>query len=381
MKKDYYEILGVPRNASQDEIKRAYKKLIKKWHPDLNPNNREEAEKKFKEIQEAYEVLSDPEKRAMYDKFGYVGDVPPSGGGGGYSYDGRIPSLDEILKEFFGETFGGFFGKSFGGEDIFDVFFGEGTSTRGRERQRTKRGEDIEIVLTIDFKEAISGGRRTIKYERYDKCSHCGGTGAEPGSGYRTCPKCGGTGYIRQESRTPFGYFVTQTVCDMCGGTGRIIEKVCHVCGGTGRVKTPRSITVNIPAGVSDGTRLRIPGGGHIGENGGDYGDLYITIRVREDYRFKRSGSDLIYETTIDYTEALLGTVIEVPLPEGGTTTLKIPSGTAHGTIFRLKKMGVPDQYGRRGDLLVKVYVDIPKKLSRKEKKLLEEIAKLKGLK
>ncbi len=375
MKKDYYEILGVPKNATQDEIRKAYKKLIKKWHPDLHPDNKEEAERKFKEIQEAYEVLSDPEKRAMYDKFGYVGDVPPSGG---YEYrSGRIPSLEEIIKEFFGD-FGGFFGREFAGSDIFDIFLGEGTSTR--ERHSSKRGENIELTIVIDMEEAIKGGRREIEYERYEVCDHCGGTGAEPGSGYRTCPKCGGTGYIRRESRSGFGIFITQTVCDMCGGTGRIIEKVCHVCRGSGRVKRRRRITVNIPAGVEDGTKLRIPSGGNAGYNGGDYGDLYITVRVREDPRFKRSGSDLLYNVNVDYTQALLGTVIDVPLPDGGYTKLKIPSGTSHGTIFRLKGMGLPDRYGRRGDLLVTVNVEIPKRLSKKEKKLIEEIARMKGL-
>ncbi len=372
-KKDYYEILGVPRDATQEEIKKAYKKLIKKWHPDLNPNNREEAERRFKEIQEAYEVLSDPKKRAMYDRFGYVGEDV---GSGGYEYSGRIPSLDEILREFFGEGLGGFFGKSFFGSDIFDVFFGEETRSRKRDR---KKGEDIEMVISISMEEAIKGGEKELEYERYEKCSHCGGSGAEPGSGYRTCPKCGGTGYIRQETRSPFGYFVTQTVCDRCGGSGRIIEKPCKVCGGSGRVKVRRRTKIHIPAGISDGVRLRVPGGGNSGEGGGDYGDLYIQVRVREDPRFRRSGQDIIYEATIDYTQALLGTTIDVPLPDGGTTKLKIPRGTSHGTIFRLKGTGLPLSSGRRGDLLVKINVDIPKVMSKKEKKLVEEIAKLKG--
>ncbi len=376
MKKDYYEILGVPRNATQEEIKKAYKKLVKKWHPDLNPNNREEAERRFKEIQEAYEVLSDPQKRAMYDKFGYVGE--PTGGGRAYTGGGRIPSLEEILREFFGEGLGGFFGRDFFGSDIFDIFFGE--STRASEStKQAGRGEDIEITVTVETEEAIRGVRKEIQYERYEVCPHCGGSGAEPGSGYRTCPKCGGTGYIRQESRTPFGFFVTQTVCDMCGGTGRIIEKTCRVCGGSGRVRKVRKVTVNIPAGVADGTRLRVPGGGNAGQGGGEYGDLYITVRVREDPRFKRSGQDIIYEATIDYTQAVLGATIEIPLPEGGVTRLKIPPGTSHGTIFRLKGMGVPSSTGRRGDLLVRINIDIPKAPSRKERKLIEEIAKMKG--
>ncbi len=377
MKKDYYEILGVPRNASQDEIKKAYKRLVKKWHPDLNPNNKEEAEKRFKEIQEAYEVLSDPEKRAMYDKFGYVGDVPPTGGGG-YSTGGRIPSLDEILKEFFGEGLGGFFGRSFFGSDVFDVFFGEKASSR--ERSSRKRGEDIEVTVTISMDEAIRGTRKEISYDRYEVCDHCGGTGAEPGYGYKTCPKCGGRGYVRQESRTPFGFFVTESVCDMCGGTGKVIEKVCHVCGGSGRVRKRNRITVNIPAGVSDGARIRISGMGNAGTDGGDYGDLYILVRVKEDPRFKRQGSDIIYETSIDYTQAILGTTIDVPLPDGGYTKLNIPSGTAPGTVFRLRGMGLPDSRGRRGDLIVRVNVEIPRSVSRKEKKLLEEIKRLKGL-
>ena len=374
MKKDYYEILGVPRNASQEEIKRAYKKLIKKWHPDLNPDNREEAERKFKEIQEAYEVLSDPEKRAMYDKYGYVGDVPPSGTYTG----GRIPTLEEILREFFGEGFGGFFGRDFFGSDVFDIFFGERTASR--ERAGKRKGEDIELTVTIDMKEAISGTRKEVEYDRYEICDHCGGSGAEPGYGYKTCPKCEGRGYVRQESRTPFGFFVTETVCDMCGGTGKVIEKVCHVCGGSGRVRRKRRITVNVPPGVTDGTKLRIPGMGHAGSGGGDYGDLYVIVRVKEDPRFRRQGSDVVYETSIDYTQAILGTSIDVPLPDGGTTKLTIPSGTEPGTFFRLRGMGLPDSRGRRGDLLVKVNVEIPKKVSRKERKLLEEIAKLKGL-
>ena len=370
MKKDYYEILGVPRNATQEEIKRAYKKLIKKWHPDLNPNNREEAERRFKEIQEAYEVLSDPEKRAMYDRFGYVGEIPQEE----FRTGGRIPSLEDLMREFFGD-FGSMFGGRFG-KDIFDIFFGEESTAR----ERKTRGEDIEITLTIDMSEAIRGGRKEIEYERYEICDHCGGTGAEPGSGYRTCPKCGGTGYIRRESRSGFGVFITQTVCDMCGGTGRIIERVCHVCGGSGRVKRRRRITVNIPPNVENGTRLRVPGGGNAGYNGGDYGDLYITLRVREDPRYVRDGSNLIYNITIDYTQAILGTVVDVPLPDGGTTKLRIPPGTSHGTIFRLKNMGLPDRYGGRGDILVNVEVEIPKKPSKRERKLIEEIAKMKGL-
>ena len=363
-RKDYYEILGVPRNATQEEIRRAYKRLVKEWHPDRHPENRKEAEQRFKEIQEAYEVLIDPQKRAMYDRFGYVGEQPIRHGaetGGGF--------FEDVFREF----------ENIFNRDIFDVFFGEESRQRER-REYARKGEDIHYTVEVSLSDLINGVEIPIEYERYETCPRCGGTGVEPNSGYIDCPRCGGTGRIREERRSFFGYFVSERTCDECGGTGKVPRDLCHECRGSGRVLRKVRRTVKIPPNVEDGARLRIPGGGNAGYYGGPYGDLVITVRVRPDSRFRKSGKDLVYDITIDYLQAILGTTIEVPLPEGRTTMLKIPPGTQPETVFRLKGKGLPSEYGRRGDLLVNVHVEIPKSLSREERKILEDLAKKRGI-
>ncbi|HBT26498.1 MAG: molecular chaperone DnaJ [Pseudothermotoga sp.] len=361
--KDYYAILGVSRDASQDEIKRAYKKLIKQWHPDLHPENKKEAEEKFKEIQEAYEVLSNPQKKAMYDRFGYVGEAE-------FSQQTSSGSFEDIFKDF----------ESFLGRDIFDIFFGErGTQERQQNRRRT--GEDITLNIEIDFADSLLGKQIPVEYDRYERCEHCQGQGVEPGSGYQTCPRCHGTGVIREERRSIFGVFVSTRTCSTCGGTGRVIKEKCRVCGGAGRIRNRFRTTVNIPAGVSDGTRIKVESGGNAGYGGGPYGDLYVLIHVRPDKRFRRQDDDIYVDVTVDYLEAILGTTMKLDLPTGNSTMLRIPAGTQPGTVFRLKGEGAPSvRTGRRGDLYVTVNVRIPKTLSSEEAKLLKELAKIKGI-
>ncbi|MBO8139133.1 MAG: molecular chaperone DnaJ [Thermosipho sp. (in: Bacteria)] len=365
-KKDYYEILGVSRNATEEEIRKAYKQLIKKWHPDKHHENKKEAEQKFKEIQEAYEVLSDPEKRAMYDRYGYVGDVPPNAGG--YGGFGGFGGFEDIFKDF----------GDFINNDIFNIFFGD-QRTSSRRRQRTsRRGEDININVDITFEELFKGVTIPLEYERYEICYHCNGEGVEPGSGWVTCPKCHGTGTVREERRTFLGVIVNQYTCNQCGGTGKIPGETCHVCGGTGRVKKRRRIEVKIPAGVEDGTVLRIARAGNAGYNGGEYGDLYVHVRIVGTSNFIRQGNNLIRDIKIDYIDAILGTEIQLKMPDGAVKKIKIPSGVQNGEEIRVYGEGLPDmRTGKRGNLILRIKVEIPKRVSRAEKKLLEEIAKI----
>ncbi|WP_041082264.1 molecular chaperone DnaJ [Thermotoga profunda] len=360
--KDYYAILGVPRDASQEDIKKAYKKLIKQWHPDLHPENKKEAEEKFKEIQEAYEVLSDPQKKAMYDRFGYVGETE-------FAQQSSGSPFEDVFRDF----------ESFFGRDVFDIFFGE-RGTEERQQTRRRSGEDISITVEIDFTESLVGKQIPVEYDRYEKCDHCDGQGIEPGSGYQTCPRCHGTGVIREERRSVFGVFVSTKTCGTCGGTGKVVKEKCHVCGGTGRVKKRIRTTVNIPAGISDGTRLRIDGAGNAGYGGGPYGDLYIVVHVKPDKRFRRQDDDIYVDVSIDYIQAILGATIKIDLPTGGSTMLRIPPGTQPGSIFRLKGEGAPSvRTGKRGDLYVTVNVKIPDSVSSEEARLLKELAKIRG--
>jgi len=366
-RKDYYSILGVPRDASREDIKKAYRKLVREWHPDAyKGGDKKEAEERFKEIQEAYHVLSDPEKRAMFDKFGYVGE----------------PS-ERVRYGRTAGTSGGFFDEGLGDfQDIFDVFFGGSRSRGGQQRARQAvKGEDIHASVTVDLKDVISGKTIYLEYDRNAACAACGGNGAEDGTSFRTCPSCGGSGYVREEHRSFFGVFANTTVCTTCEGAGRIVDTRCGKCGGSGGIKEKHRVKANVPPGVEDGSTLRISGHGNAGRSGGPSGDLYVMVRVKIPDNYKRRGTDLYYIAEIDYIEAVLGTTVEVPLPEGGYENLTVPQGTNPGTVFRLKNMGIPSiSNSRRGDLNVSVKVKITKPSS-KERKILHEVAKLRKAK
>jgi molecular chaperone DnaJ len=351
VKRDYYEVLGVSRDASPEEIKKAYRKLARQYHPDANPGDKS-AEERFKEIAEAYEVLSDPEKRANYDRFGHAG-VNGQGFGG------------------FGEGFGGF-GTDFGGfGDLFDIFFGGAA----RARRGPQKGADVRVDLEISFKEAAFGVEKDIRVTRVEECDHCGGTGAAPGSAPKRCPHCQGTGQVQYTQSTPFGRIMQTHTCDRCRGTGRIIEKPCSACGGAGLVRRPRTIHVKVPPGVDTGTRLRVPGEGEAGVRGGPRGDLYVYLSVRPHRFFRREGNDVICEVPISFAQAALGDEIEVPTLEG-TAKIRVPEGTQHGTEFRLRGKGIPDLNGYgRGDQFVRVKVVTPTRLSERQKQLLREFA------
>ncbi|HOV79697.1 MAG TPA: molecular chaperone DnaJ [Bacillota bacterium] len=355
-KRDYYEVLGVPRNASTEEIKKAYRKLARQYHPDANPDDKD-AEAKFKEISEAYVILADPEKRAKYDSYGHAG-VDGQGFGG---FDG------------FG-GFGGFDG--FGGlGDIFDIFFGSGT----RRRTGPEKGEDIRADLEITLKEAAFGLEREIKVPRVEACGTCGGTGAAPGSKPAACPVCGGTGQVQFAQNTPFGRIVQSRTCDRCHGSGRVIEKPCPTCRSSGKVRKTRSIKVKVPPGVDSGSRLRLAGEGEAGTRGGPPGDLYVYIHVKPHRIFKREDDDVICEIPVSFVQAALGDEIEVPTLEGNTK-LRIPEGIQSGTMLRLKGRGIPhiNGYGR-GDQHVVIKVITPTRLTDRQKDLLKEFARLGG--
>jgi len=356
-KKDYYEILGISKDASTEEIKSAYRKLALKYHPDRNPSNKEEAEKKFKEINEAYEVLSDPEKRSRYDQFGSAEGM---GGFDFRDFQGRGPS-----------DFGDF-------SDIFDSFFG--TRTRRREeRARPQKGADLRYDLEISFEDAAFGKETEIEVPHWETCPVCQGSGAKPGSTPQTCPDCHGSGEVRTTQSSIFGQFVNVQTCRRCHGEGKIITEVCSNCRGTGKVKTRKVVKVKIPAGVDTGYRLRVAGMGEPGERGGPAGDLYIVISVKPHKLFKREGINIRCNTTISFVKAALGGEITVPTLEGNVK-LKIPAGTQPNTVFRLKGKGIY-KIGtkQRGDQYVKINVEIPKKLSSEQKKLLLDFAKLSG--
>lgn len=371
-KKDYYEILGVSRGASADEIKKAYRALTRKYHPDANPGNAE-AEAKYKEINEANEVLSDPKKRAQYDQFGYVGDVPPDGFGGAGGFGG----------------FGGFGGQgqTFTQEDIGDLFgdlFGGG-AFGGRRRSANpnapRRGADLEATVKVTLEEAYKGLKRKLEIPRLDTCRHCGGTGAEPGSSVNTCQTCHGMGQVYEVVNTPFGQMRQSAVCAACGGKGRIIEKVCTECRGKGRVKKVQSVEVKIPAGVDTGTRLRVSSKGEAGINGGPAGDLFILMEVMPDARFTRKGDDLNTTVEISYPQAALGCEVKVDTFDG-VEKLDIPAGTQAGSKLRIKGRGMPRLKGKgSGDMNILVKVKVPRGLSAKEKELLKKLAEEMGQK
>ena len=352
-KRDYYEVLGVSKNASLDEIKKAYRKLALKCHPDRNPDDKQ-AEERFKEAAEAYAVLSDPEKRSQYDQFGHS-----LGGAGFQGFQGTGSAFDG-----FGDIFG----------DIFEDFFGGASSRRGT-RRRIRRGSDLEYELQISFEESAFGKEVTIEVPRLERCNHCDGGGAEPGSKMSTCPECRGTGEIRMSQ----GFFSFRQTCPRCRGEGERIEKVCRECRGNGRIERRRKIDLKIPAGIENGNRLKISGEGEAGERGGERGNLYVLIHVRPHPVFERDGRDVRCEAKIDMVQAALGTKIEAPTLYGNVQ-LKIPPGTQPRTILRIKDKGFPDlRGGGHGDELVRIAVVVPEHLGDQERKLLEEFAKIRN--
>lgn len=358
MAKDYYSTLGVDKNASKDEIRKAYKKLAKKYHPDLNKDQPDAAEK-FKEINEAATVLEDDKKRQQYDQFGETGEG--FSGYEGFGQGGGFGGFDDFFS-----------GGEFGFDDIFDAFFGG-----GRRRSRTRhRGSDLRYELGITLEEAADGVKKNIKVPRYEQCSDCGGSGAESSSDIKTCGECGGSGYVRRTQRTPFGIFSTTSACKKCRGEGRTIDKPCKTCEGEGRVENTTTIEVDVPSGVENGTNLRISGQGEAGEKGAPPGDLYIHIQIKEHDTFERKGNDLYTEVPISFVQATLGDEIEVPTLKG-KAKMTIPAGTQTHKVFRLKAKGMPGLYGSgSGDELVRVIVKTPTKLSKKQKQLLEEFCK-----
>lgn len=350
-KRDYYEVLGVEKTASASELKSAYRKKAKEFHPDLNPDTKEEAEASFKEVNEAYEILSDENKRQLYDAYGHAGVDPQAGGYGG--------------------GFGGGFGDIF--EDIFDIFGGGGSSRR---RQGPTRGSDLRYNLDLKFNEAVFGAEKEIEIERVENCSTCDGTGAKAGTDKKTCSKCNGTGEIRYTQNTPFGQMVRSGVCDACNGTGEIIEHPCENCGGSGKELKRKKIKVKIPAGVDNGSIISMRGEGEVGDKGGPSGDLYIYIYVQEHPNFRRQGNDVFIDVPISFPEAALGAEIGVPTLDG-EIKYDIPAGTQTGSQFKIKNEGIKNVRGSgKGNLYFNVYVDVPKDLTDREREILKDYAK-----
>ena len=361
-KRDYYEVLGVKKGASEDEIKKAYRKAAKENHPDLHPGDKA-AEARFKEANEAFAVLSDPDKRAKYDQFGFAGVDPnfaASAGAGGFEGFG---DLGDIFGDIFG-NFGGFGG--FGG---------------GRQQTRTgpRRGESLRARMTLTFEEAVFGCKKDITIPRVEQCPDCKGTGCQSGTTPEVCPQCRGTGTVRTQQRTPFGVFQSSGPCPKCGGAGKIIHSPCSKCRGSGTVHTQKKLNVTIPAGIDDGETVSLRGQGNAGANGGPAGDLLVQVQVKPSATFQREGTSIYTTAELGFVQAALGTEIKVPTLDG-EVSLNIPEGTQTGAVFRLRGKGVPSvRSGIRGDQFVTVNLQTPKNLSHKQKELLQEFAELAG--
>ncbi len=354
-KRDYYEVLGVEKNATDAQLKSAYRKLAMKYHPDRNPDDKEGAEKKFKELNEAYEVLSNKEKRGLYDQFGHAGVNQNAGyGGAGSGFEG----------------FGGF-------EDIFSSFFGNGFTSGGR--SRVQKGADVRADITIDFIEAIKGVEKEISFYRLQNCSDCSGTGAKADSKMNNCSNCNGRGEVRYTQRTLFGDTVSVRECSACNGEGKIPEKKCVKCNGKSKVRKKKKMTIKIPAGVDDKNVIPLRGEGDVGERGGPKGDLHLVVHVKEHEYIQRDGLDLYQDVHINFTQAVLGDEIKINTVDG-TLKLKVEDGTQSGAMRRISGSGVPvvNGYGK-GDLYIRIIVDIPKKLSKSQQEKLVEFSKSMG--
>lgn len=368
-KKDYYEVLGVNKNATDDELKKAYRKLAKKYHPDANPDNKAEAEAKFKEVNEAYEVLSDSQKRKMYDQFGtadpqgFGGGQGPFGQGGYYSYGGS-----------------GFDGFGDFGDlgDIFSSFFGGGFGSRSRRQNNgPRKGSDLNLHMEITFEEAFLGVEKEVLVTRNEECSNCHGTGAKPGTNPMKCPECNGTGQVRQVQNTILGQMQTTRTCSACHGTGEIIKEPCEVCKGKGTVRKQPKIKVKIPAGIDDGQTVVLRGEGEPGVKGGPKGDLYITVKVKKHSIFTRKGNNVLCEIPITITQATLGAELEIPMVDGSKEKYKISEGTQTGSKFTIRNKGFKYvNSNMQGDFIFTVVVQTPKKLSKEQRDLLTQLAK-----
>ena len=349
--RDLYEVLGVAKSASQDEIKKAYRKLARKHHPDSNPGDAS-AEKRFKELQDAYDVLSDPDKRKQYDQLGpRMFEGAQAGGPGGFTWSGNVGDLGDL-----GDLFGGLFGRATGGQ--------------GRARERGQRGADVGVTLNVSFQDSLNGVTTKIPVELETTCSTCKGSGAEPGTQPIICPECRGRGVTSEDE----GFFAFSRPCPRCHGNGTVIEKPCRTCHGTGRERRTKRYTVKIPAGVRDGTQIRLKGKGEAGYGGGPAGDLIVTTRVSPSPLFERRGSDLVIEVPVTYAEAALGADVEVPTPDG-RISLKVPPGSQDGKLLRVRGKGAPKlNGGGKGDLLARVRLDVPTKLTKAEREAIEAL-------
>ena len=359
-KRDYYEVLGIQKGASEDEIKKAYKKLARKYHPDMNPGDKE-AEEKFKEVNEANEVLSDPEKKARYDQFGFAGVDPNYGAGaGGGAYGGGFDFGD------LGDIFGSFFGGGFGGG-------------QRRNPNAPQRGESIRASVSVSFTEAAFGCEKSVTLERSEQCPTCKGNGCAPGTTPEICPDCHGTGTVQTRRQTPMGVFASNGPCRKCGGTGRLIHQPCPDCRGTGAVRKRKTIKVNIPAGIDHGQTISLRGQGTAGKNGGPAGDLLITVMVQPHELFRRDGVDVFCEAPITFAQAVLGAELEIPTIDG-KVKYSIPEGTQTGTVFRLKGKGIPVLNGRgRGDQYVTVTIETPRNLNKEQREALRRFSETLG--
>jgi molecular chaperone DnaJ len=357
MARDFYETLGVSRDADKEELKRAYRRLARKYHPDVNKEPG--AEEQFKEINRAYEILSEPEARARYDRFGEAG---VSGGAGGFGDMGDMGGFADIFESF------------------FSGFGGGGSAQQQRRRNGPVKGEDLRLDLKLGFREAVFGGKKEIRIPHQEVCTVCSGTGAKPGTSTRTCPTCSGSGQVRRATRTPFGSFTQVSVCPTCNGEGQIIEEKCEACGGAGRKQETKKLEISIPAGVDNGTRLRVSREGDAGLRGGVPGDLYVYLFIEEDAEFRREGINILSEIKISYLQAILGCRLEVNTVDG-SVELTIPAGTQPGTVLTLEEHGVPilGNPVKRGDHLITILIDIPTRITTEERELLQQLAKIRG--